>query len=195
MENEIRAQFTQLEQIAKREIPKEDYQQQIDRWNEYQTVLDSIEEQMQDKRGVALAKNVHSNMENMDAFDHMLTIMFSFMGGVFLTALMGSVIADIIHSPLGYLAGVPAFAISVYYLAVNPNLPRKTLKFSCKPILHIDELTYMNNFIKGIPQREKDPDVKLPVVRMEIPRKWIAQQSMLDVMDQLGKIKLPENLK
>lgn len=195
MENEIRAQFTQLEQIAKREIAKEDYQQQIDRWNEYQTVLDSIKEQMQDKRGVALAKNVHSNMENMDAFDHMLTIMLSFIGGVFLTAIGGAILAGVIHSSLSYLIGLPIFAIGVYYLAVNPNLPRKTLKFSCKPILHIDELTYMNNFIKGIPQREKDPDVKLPEVRMEIPRRWIAQQSMLDVMGQLGKIKLPENLK
>src|SRR5919197_408411 len=57
--------FQQLQTVSEQGVDKIDYQQQIDRWNKYQELLDKIDKKCgsKDVVGVKLARNVKHNFK------------------------------------------------------------------------------------------------------------------------------------
>src|SRR5215212_8103271 len=55
--------FRQLKTIASQRVADIDYEQQIDRWNEYQELLDKIDKKCSRGSGVRLSRNVKHNVK------------------------------------------------------------------------------------------------------------------------------------
>lgn len=70
-----------------------------------------------------------------------------------------------------------------------------TLVFKVAPKLHINELQHAKTEIKGLPiersidiQFVLDPIIKLPPLTMKIPRKWLGQEAVREVMSKMNTI-------
>lgn len=167
------AQIEKLKEIASQQIPEQDYQQQIDRWNEYQTILDGIEKMILDKKlnavGVSLRKNIETSLQREQTETELRRF------------------GTVMYTPSFYLQE------PVYQ---KPEEPKEStdITFTCKPEIHIDEFQYMNRYIKNIPQINKDPIINLPHIEMTIPKAWIAQNSLLDVMNELNNPNISQDL-
>ena len=168
---------------------KLDYHGQIEKWNKYQNVLDRIEEKCKQTKGdVFLRRNVKHNVRILD------DVSVAFLSVIGLTALMiiigGLMETSSTTNNNHYLivGGIMALAFVGWQIILR-LFPPSIIRFSCRPVLHMEEYAYMNKHIQGIPKVARDPVVKLPVIEMQIPRSWLAQQGMLEFMESLKDIK------
>jgi len=162
-----------------------DYEQQIDRWNKYQEILDKVDKKCNRRAGIRLSRNVKHNVKT---FTDTAT---AALGIIALTALISMSGSFTINSVYGIIGSAIALGFIGWQCFIRLHHP-SIINFSCSPVLHIDEFAYMRQAIKGIPPVEHDPIVRLPVLQMDIPRAWLGQQGMLKFMESLNDVKLEE---
>lgn len=191
------AQIEKLKEIAGQQIPEQDYQQQIDRWNEYQTILDEIENMIKDKKldaaGVQLRKNIDTSLrrEEMEREAARFRALFTIPVPTYFQAR-----AEARRGLFGKKSRSVVTENAVQNAVQKQEEPKESadITFTCKPAIHIDEFQYMNRYIKNIPQINKDPIINLPHIEMTIPKAWIAQNSLLDVMNELNNPNISQDL-
>jgi hypothetical protein len=178
--------FQQLQSVSEQRVDEIDYQQQIDRWNKYQELLDKIDKKCgsKDVVGVRLARNVKHNFK---VFTDVSYAGLSVIGLVGLLVLWGALLVnESIHYVVGSLVALGFVAWQTLIRLHHPSM----IHFKCGPVLHINEFDYMRQAIKAIPPADSDPIVRLPVMEMSISRVWLAQQGMLKFMETLCDIDL-----
>ena len=189
-----------LTEIASRPIAKEDYQTQIARWNEYQNKLDTIGDEVRRLTGVRFTRNIKKNFRPWA--DHVILtrvgwhsergltlgiicIVGGLFGSIFTVALFVDTDNWLVLIPLTAFFGLVAY--DFFSWLYHPNI----LKLSCSSKLYIDEYAYAQNMISGLLQPPKHVSViKLPTVKLEIQRNWLAQESTRHILDSLAGIKL-----
>lgn len=179
--------LTQLALVAEqKEIAREDYGGQIEKWNAYQNMLDKVEEKCMKTNGdVILKRNIKHNVKILH--DTEVALLSTF-GLIALLILSGGSIEHNIYAILGSTIALGIVAWQTFIRLRPPTVVR----FTCRPALHVEEYAYMNKAIKGIPKVQRDPVVKLPQIDMQIPRSWLAQQGMLKFMESLEDIKIDD---
>jgi hypothetical protein len=177
--------FRQLKYVASEKVADIDYEQQIDRWNKYQEILDKVDKKCNRRAGIRLSRNVKHNVKT---FTDTST---AALGIIALTALISMSGSFTINSVYGIIGSAIALGFIGWQCFIRLRHP-SIVNFSCSPVLHIDEFAYMRQAIKGIPPVEHDPIVRLPVLQMDIPRAWLGQQGMLKFMESLNDVKLEE---
>ena len=173
----------QLQSITEQRVDQIDYQQQIERWNRYQELLDKIEKRCGRHAGVKLARNVKHNFK---VFTDVSSAALAVIAVTGLMALLGALTIDSIYYAAGSIVALGFVGWQALIRLHHPSI----IHFKCSPVLHIDEFAYMRQAIKAIPPAENDPIVRLPVLEMSISRVWLAQQGMLQLMESLSDIKL-----
>jgi hypothetical protein len=174
--------FGQLRALASQRVADIDYEQQIDRWNQYQELLDRIDKKCVRQAGVRLSRNVRHNVKT---FTETTTGILAFIGLIAIMSIWGSLL---ISSVYGSIVSAIALGFIGWQSFIRVHHP-SIINFSCSPVLHIDEFAYMRQAIKGIPEVEHDPIIRLPVLEMAIPRAWLGQQSILKFMESLNQLK------
>lgn len=187
--------FDQLQSIATDVAKRKgDYPGQIEGWNKYVDTLDKINGKLKTADGESLRYNRKTNIEKYSPFDNtaMLTTIqctMALMGFLFagLGIAFSSIFSPSALVPLGI--GLSGVGWALYY-----HIPRlitpKTLKFSMKPEIHIDEMAYVRQQIKGFPPEIKqDPVIKLPEIHMAIPRSWFSQDALHATMAKMDDVK------
>jgi hypothetical protein len=175
--------FLELKSIASQKVADIDYQQQIDRWNNYQELLDKVDKKCSRRAGVRLSKNVRHNVKTFTE------TAIAGLGIIALTALMSMWGSFTISSLYGIIGSGIALGFVGWQSFIRLHHP-SIINFRCSPVLHIDEFAYMRQAIKGIPPVEHDPIVRLPFLEMRIPRAWLGQQGILKFMESLNDLKL-----
>ncbi len=175
--------FLELKSIASQKVADIDYEQQIDRWNKYQELLDKVDKKCNRRAGVRLSRNVKHNVKTFTE----TTI--AGLGIIALTALMSMWGSFTISSLYGIIGSSIALGFIGWQSVIRLRHP-SIINFRCSPILHIDEFAFMRHAIKGIPPVEHDPIVRLPLLEMRIPRAWLGQQGVLKFMESLNDLKL-----
>ena len=178
--------FRQLKTIASQRVANIDYKQQIERWNQYQELLDKLDKKCSRQAGVRLSRNVKHNVKT---FTEMAVAALGFLAMISLMSLAGSYTMNSVYGIIGSAIALGFIGWQSFIRVHHPSI----IKFRCSPILHIDEFAYMRQAIKGIPPVEHDPIVRLPAVEMAIPRRWLGQQGMLKFMESLSDLKLENN--
>jgi hypothetical protein len=178
--------FRQLKTIASQRVANIDYEQQIERWNQYQELLDKLDKKCSRQAGVRLSRNVKHNVK---IFTEMAVAALGFLAMISLMSLAGSYTMNSVYGIIGSAIALGFIGWQSFIRVHHPSI----INFRCSPILHIDEFAYMPQAIKGIPPVEHDPIVRLPAVEMAIPRKWLGQQGMLKFMESLSDLKLENN--
>jgi hypothetical protein len=177
--------FQQLKAVANQRVDDIDYEQQIERWNQYQELLDKIDKKCGRQAGVRLSRNVKHNVKT---FTETTIAALGFIGLTALISMSGSFTINSIYGIIGSLIALGFVGWQSLVRLHHPSI----INFRCSPILHIDEFAYMRQAIKGIPPVEHDPIVRLPAVQMAIPRRWLGQQGMLKFMESLSDLKLED---
>jgi len=175
----------QLQTTTEQKVEEIDYQQQIDRWNRYQEILDKIEERCGANTGVRLDRNVRHNFYLFTATSYAA---LSVVGITGLMALLGAYSLDNVYYAGGGLAVLGVVAWQAFIRVHHPSI----IHFKCSPVLHIDEFAYIRQAIKAVPPVENDPVVRLPLLEMSVSRKWLSQNGMLKFMQSLADIRLDE---
>jgi hypothetical protein len=178
--------FHQLKTIASQRVANIDYEQQIERWNQYQELLDKLDKKCSRQAGVRLSRNVKHNVKT---FTEMAVAALGFLAMISLMSLAGSYTMNSVYGIIGSAIALGFIGWQSFIRVHHPSI----INFRCSPILHIDEFAYMRQAIKGIPPVEHDPIVRLPAVEMAIPRRWLGQQGMLKFMESLSDLKLENN--
>jgi hypothetical protein len=178
--------FRQLTAVANQRIANIDYDQQIERWNQYQELLDKIDKKCSREAGVRLSRNVKHNVKT---FTETSIAALGFIGLTALMSLVGSYTMNSIYGIVGSAVALGYVGWQSFIRLHHPSI----INFRCSPVLHIDEFAYMRQAIRGIPAVEHDPIVRLPVVEMDIPRAWLGQQGILKFMESLGDLKLEDD--
>lgn len=173
----------QLQSVTKQRIDQIDYQQQIERWNRYQELLDEIDKRCGRDAGVRLSRNVKHNFK---VFTDASSAALAIIGVTGLMAMLGAFSNDSLYYVVGSLVALGFVGWQALIRLHHPSM----IHFKCSPVLHIDEFAYMRQAIKAIPPAQHDPKVRLSVLEMSIPRAWLAQQGMLKFMETLSDIKL-----
>lgn len=178
----------ELNKVAQEKVPEQDFQQQVDRWNRYQELLDKVERQCQ-IQGFQFTKNLRSSYRDQRkrmlmaslAIGMLFSAAFSF--NEYFTATESTISLGNILDNLLLLAGTLAVApmVQMFNFAKLPE----TIKFSCTPMMFIDDAFYVQRFIRGFARERNDPEVKLPALSMELPHSWIKQQSLIKAMDTM----------
>src|SRR5919112_3299693 len=151
--------FLQLKSIASQKVANVDYEQQIDRWNKYQELLDKVDKKCSTRTGVRLSRNVRLNVKT---FTDTVT---AALGTIALTALISLSGALTINSTYGIIGSAITVGFIGWQVFIRLHHP-SIINFRCSPLLHIDEFAYMRQAIKGIPPAEHDPIVRLHVLQM-----------------------------
>jgi hypothetical protein len=183
--------LTQLCSVAtsRFDVAEIDYESQIERWNEYQELLDKIEVKCIKTNGdVMLRRNVKHNVKILGDTEVAILSIISLVATVIV---FSGIFTNDIYPIFG--AGL-ALVFVGWQVLVRIN-PPAVIHFNCKPALHIEEYAYMNSAIKAIPKVHHDPVVHLPATEMSIPRSWLAQQGMLKFMESLSDVKPNDALK
>jgi hypothetical protein len=178
--------FRQLTAVANQRIANIDYDQQIERWNQYQELLDKIDKKCSREAGVRLSRNVKHNVKT---FTETSIAALGFIGLTALMSLVGSYTMNSIYGIVGSAVALGYVGWQSFIRLHHPSI----INFRCSPVLHIDEFAYMRQAIRGIPAVEHDPIVRLPEVEMDIPRAWLGQQGILKFMESLGDLKLEDD--
>ncbi len=178
--------FRQLKTIASQRVADIDYEQQIERWNQYQELLDKIDKKCSRQVGVKLSRNVKHNVKT---FTETTVAALGFLAMIALMSMAGSYTMNNLYGIIGSAIALGFIGWQSFIRVHHPSI----INFRCSPILHIDEFAYMRQAIKGIPAVEHDPIVRLPVLEMNIPRAWLGQQGMLKFMESLRDLKLENN--
>ena len=175
----------QLKAIANDPVADIDYEQQIERWNKYQGLLDKIDKKCDRRVGVRLARNVKHNVKT---FTDTATAALAIIALTSLMSVWGSYTINSLYGIVGSAIALGFIGWQSFIRLHHPSI----IHFKCSPVLHIDEFAYMRQAIKGIPAVEHDPIVRLPVIEMDIPRAWLGQQGMLKFMESLSDINLED---
>src|SRR5919205_104316 len=94
--------FRQLRSVVSQKVVDIDYEQQIDRWNKYQELLDKVDKKCSRRAGVRLSRNVKHNVKTFtDTVIASLAI-------IALTALVSLSGSFTIHSIYGVIVSVIA---------------------------------------------------------------------------------------
>ena len=176
----------QLKAIANDPVADIDYEQQIERWNKYQGLLDKIDKKCDRRVGVRLARNVKHNVKT---FTDTATAALAIIALTSLMSVWGSYTINSLYGIVGSAIALGFIGWQSFIRLHHPSI----IHFKCSPVLHIDEFAYMRQAIKGIPAVEHDPIVRLPVIEMDIPRAWLGQQGMLKFMESLDELKLEDD--
>ncbi|MEP0824546.1 MAG: hypothetical protein HRF40_03595 [Nitrososphaera sp.] len=171
----------ELQTVTEQKVEELDYEQQIDRWNRYQQLLDKIEKKCDTNTGVRLARNVWHNFKLFTATSSAVLAVVGITG---LMALLGAYTLDNAYYAAG---GLFALGVAAWQAFIRLHHP-SAIHFKCSPVLHIDEFAYIRHAIKSIPPIENDPVVRLPVLEMSVSRAWLAQHGMLKLMQNLVDI-------
>jgi len=177
--------FRQLKAVANQRIANVDYEQQIDRWNQYQELLDKINKKCDRQAGVRLSRNVKHNVKTFTATAATALV---FIALTALVTMIGSFTTNSLYAIIGSGIVIGFVGWQSLIRLHHPSI----INFKCSPVLHIDEFAYMRQAIKGIPEVGHDPIVRLPVLEMAIPRAWLGQQGMLKFMESLSQLE-PED--
>jgi hypothetical protein len=177
--------FRRLRAVASNRVAGLDCEQQIDRWNQYQELLDNVDKKCIRQAGVRLSRNVRHNVKT---FTETTTGVLGFIALIAIMSVWGSLL---IYSTYGLIFSGICLGFIGWQSFIRLHHP-STIHFTCSPILHIDEFAYMRQVIKGVPEVEHDPSIRLPVLEMAIPRAWLGQQGMLKFMESLSQLK-PED--
>jgi hypothetical protein len=175
--------FRKLRTIASQRVADIDYEQQIERWNQYQELLDKIDKKCSREAGVRLSRNVKHNVK---IFTETAVAALGILALISLMSLAGSYTMNNVYGIIGSAIALGFIGWQSFIRVYHPSI----IKFKCSPILHIDEFAYMRQAIKGIPPVEHDPIVRLPAVEMAISRRWIGRQGILKLMESLSDLKL-----
>ena len=175
----------QLKAIANDPVADIDYEQQIERWNKYQGLLDKIDKKCDRRVGVRLARNVKHNVKT---FTDTATAALAIIALTSLMSVWGSYTINSLYGIVGSAIALGFIGWQSFIRLHHPSI----IHFKCSPVLHIDEFAYMRQAIKGIPAVEHDPIVRLPVIEMDIPRAWLGQQGMLRFMESLSDVNLED---
>jgi len=175
--------FRQLKNVANQRLADIDYEQQIDRWNKYQELLDKVDKKCTSRAGVRLSRNVKHNVKT---FTDSVTAALGIIALTALVSLSGSITINSIYGIIGSAIALGFVGWQCFIRLHHPSI----INFRCSPVLHIDEFAYMRQAIKAIPEVEHDPIVRLPVLQMDIPRAWLGQQGMLKFMESLNDLTL-----
>jgi hypothetical protein len=175
--------FRQLKTVASQRVSVIDYEQQIDRWNKYQELLDKIDKKCGRRVGVRLARNVKHNVK---IFTDTTTAALAIIALTALMSIWGSYTINSVYGIIGSAIALGFIGWQSFIRLHHPSI----INFRCSPVLHIDEFAYMRQAIKSIPAVEHDPIVRLPVLEMHIPRAWLGQQGMLKFMESLSDMKV-----
>src|SRR5215210_7940613 len=177
--------FRQLKAVASQKVANIDYEQQIDKWNKYQELLDKIDNKCSKQSGVRLSRNVKHNVKTFTE----TTI--AALGIIALTALMSMLGSFTINNLYGIIGSAIALGFVGWQSFIRLH-HQSIINFRCSPVLHIDDFAYMRQAIKGIPAVEHDPIVRLPLLEINIPRAWLGQQGMLKFMESRSDIELDD---
>ena len=178
--------FRQLKSVASQTVAVIDYERQIDRWNQYQELLDKIDKKCSRQAGIRLSRNVKHNVKT---FTETAVAALGFLALIALMSLTGSYTMNSIYGIIGSAIALGFVGWQSFIRLHHPSI----INFRCSPVLHIDEFAYMRQAIKGVPSVEHDPIVRLPVLEMDIPRAWLGQQGMLKFMESLSDLKLEDD--
>lgn len=200
----------EVQKIASERVPNEDFQQQVDRWNRYQESLDKIQRQCQieNVRFHRHLKTSYSerrirNIYQCVAIGMLAASIFIVYYGV--PALMEATkpisMYEVYYGPPNSMAtiediGNHALAIGfltslgAFMFIFNRGYLPPMIKFECAPIMNIDDLYFIQRYVRGMARERHDPKVVLPALKMELPQSWISQQSLLKVMDTMRDIRL-----
>jgi len=174
--------FRQIKAVTNQRVADMDYEQQIDRWNQYQELLDKLNTKCDRQAGARLSRNVKHNVKTFTV------TAIAALGFIALTALVTMFGSFTTNSLYGIIGSGIVIGIVGWQSLIRLH-PPSIINFKCSPVLHIDEFAYMSQAIKGIPAIEHDPIVRLPVLEMDIPRAWLGQQGMLKFMERLSDLK------
>lgn len=212
MKRQEKPLLAQLQEVAGQKIPQEDYQQNVDRWNKYGSLLDTAERQCQ-LHGFFFRRNLKTSFTEtrrrllMTVLGMAILVtsamMFyewsTFVGpAASIEELTGDIIAAATDSNMimtsgraGDVVGTAVFVgafgggmLGVLASILLVHLP-DTIRFEYRPQMFIDDLFYVQRFIHGMALERKDPEVALPTLVMELPMSWIKQQSLLTGMDAM----------
>lgn len=205
--SEFESRFLPLKKMVEENIERTDYSALIDRWNSYWNVMDQIDATIKEKKiqGVVLRRNLESNLHPQYPHEKLLTILTG--AGIIGMLALGLLFAIPAQTaeinktswPLPWWTGVAIglgillFSIAGWIVAYIKKPKLTVIKVSCAPVLHINELEYTGNIIKGLEKLNKDPEIYLPKLSLEIPREELAKRSSQHMMQLLQSIKLPEN--
>lgn len=173
--------FEALRKTANEQIAREDYMQQIDRWNDYQKLLDKVNEKTRIHSDVELRRNIKTNIKIWN--ERSLVLICCGMTMALSALVVGLMTQNFVVLAAGAAATI-YFAREVY----NRVLPPQYLTFKTSPKLHFDELATARNIVRGAPSAHKDPVVQLPVLYMKIPRRWFGQHGVIEFMNGLSNI-------
>lgn len=175
--------FDGLRETARqhKQIPKEDYIQQIDRWNEYQKLLDKLQTKTRYNPEVTLKTNVKTNMKTWS--ERSLVFVCCCMIMALSTLVVGLMSRNFVVLGIGAAA-----TIWVSREVYDRLLPPQNITFRTSPKLHFDELQTARRMVRGIPSMHKDPVVRLPALYMSIPRRWFGQQGIIEFMKGLDDL-------
>lgn len=192
MKGQEPALIEELQKVAAENVPKEDYQQQVDRWNRYQTLLGKVEQQCQ-LQNFRFSRNINSSYRERRILNvkRGAAIGFIAMAAMFIySGLTMSAVDVSIETVKGIIGqgGIVGLGAAVILLISEVGKLPETIKFECKPKMFIDDLYYIQRFVHGFAREQHDPEVKLPALTMELPQAWIKQQSLLTAMDSMKGI-------
>lgn len=176
--------------IATENVAKEDYQQQVDRWNRYQEQLDKIQHRCEIENFPFERRLTTSYSERrMKAVVQGIGIGLLFATGYCLWLVSDAIINGAVIGNGDFMTGavlsMGTAAVAAALLTTTRKLP-ETIKFACKPVLFIDDRYYLQKFVRGLARERNDPEVVLPALTMELPHSWIKQQSLLKGMETMS---------
>lgn len=199
----------EVQKIASERVAIEDYQQQVDRWNRYQDALDKVRHQCEIE-GVRFRRRMKTSYSERRERNIKQLIAICLLTSAIYISVAGYGAWQESQKPVniytilqerpdvweraseivtgGFTMGIGMSAVAFQYLWNRGKLPEK-IKFQCKPIINIDDLYYLQKFVKGMAKEKHDPKVVLPELTMELPQSWIKQQSLLSVMSNMKDIR------
>src|SRR5215218_4342131 len=128
--------FGQLKAVASQKVADIDYEQQIDRWNEYQELLDRVDKKCSRRAGVRLSRNVKHNVKT---FGDTVTAALGIIALTALVSLSGSFTINSIYGIIGSAIALGFVGWQSFMRLHHPSI----INFRCSPVLHIDEFAYM----------------------------------------------------
>lgn len=197
-----------VQAIASEPVPVQDYQQQVDRWNRYQGALDQIQRRCEIE-GAVFKRKVRTsyserrvrNIKQAIAIGLITASIYIAIAGYFVLAESSANIylprtwdVDewLVAQDIAWWGGLMGALVAsqIFRGLWNRGPLPENIVFQCKPVIFIDDLYYLQRFVRCMSKERHDPKVKLPELTMTLPQSWIKQNSLLSMMGTMKDIKL-----